>query len=102
MNTLRNILTWPALHTVLCWTERIVAAACVLLSLYAAPHIGENDGLRHLSLLVVGILGLVWIAHALTLFILQKYDRAEELQANFRLYLITIALCVVLSLFETR
>jgi hypothetical protein len=97
MNPTRKIINWRSLHTLLCWAEWVAAFLCIAIAIC-----GGNFFLVIATILFGGLLGLVWIAHALTLFILQKCGRAKELRAHFCLYLLMIALCVALSLVEAR
>ena len=98
MNILRKILTWRSLNMLLCWAEWIVAFLCVVMMLCAVSLPGEDGLLVIAAYLFGGILGIVWIVHALILLIIKSYERAKNLRAYLPLYLLTIGLYVVLAL----
>jgi hypothetical protein len=98
MNTLRKILTWRSLHTFLCWAEWVAAFLCIVMMLCAVSLPSEDGLLVLATYLFGGVLGIVWIVHALILLIIKSYERAKDLRAYFPLYLLTIGLCVISAL----
>jgi hypothetical protein len=101
MNILRNILTWRTLHFFLCWTERGVAVLCVLMALCSVSLPGGNFGLG-MGVVMLGVaLGIVLLSHVVIVSNIKKINLARKPRIPFRLYLISIGLCVGLVVFHT-